>query len=114
MIFALSDRSANPVSLTAPTPPGCLIPEATAPKSLIGLWWPPRRKQKQMTDHRAIDLWVNADMGEGAPPEYLQRVKEDYFKGGDDFFRSLSIDETIQQMDEAGVERAVLSTSVAV
>ena len=65
-----------------------------------------------MTDHRAIDLWVNVNMGAGIPAQYLQRVKEDYFKGGDDFFRSLTIDETLEQMDEAGVEKAVLSTSV--
>lgn len=64
------------------------------------------------TDHRAIDLWINVNMGEGIPPEFLQRVKDDYFKGGDDFFKSLTIDECLAQMDEAGVDKAVLSTSV--
>ena len=37
-----------------------------------------------MTDqpaHQAIDLWVNVNMGAGIPAEYLERVKEDYFKG---------------------------------
>ena len=63
-----------------------------------------------MTNHRAIDLWVNVNMGAGIPPEFLKRVKEDYFKGGDDFFRSLTIDETLEQMDAAGVEKAVLWT----
>lgn len=65
-----------------------------------------------MTGHRAIDLWVNVNMGAGIPPEFLTRVKEDYFKGGDDFFRSLSIGECLDQMDEAGVEKAVISTAV--
>jgi predicted TIM-barrel fold metal-dependent hydrolase len=68
-----------------------------------------------MTDqpaHQAIDLWVNVNMGAGIPAEYLERVKEDYFKGGDEFFKSLTIDETLAQMDDAGVEVAVLSTSV--
>jgi predicted TIM-barrel fold metal-dependent hydrolase len=68
-----------------------------------------------MTDqpaHHAIDLWVNVNMGAGIPAEYLERVKEDYFKGGDEFFKSLTIDETLAQMDDAGVEVAVLSTSV--
>ena len=51
------------------------------------------------TNHRAIDLWVNVNMGDGIPAEFLQRVKEDYFKGGDDFFTSLTIEETIAQMD---------------
>lgn len=64
------------------------------------------------TGHRAIDLWVNVNMGAGVPAEFLQRVKDDYFKGGDDFFRSLTIEETLAQMDEAGVEKAVLSTGV--
>ena len=64
------------------------------------------------TDHRAIDLWVNVNMGDNIPAEFLQRVKEDYFKGGDDFFRSLDVDECIAEMDEAGVERAVISTSL--
>lgn len=64
------------------------------------------------SEHRAIDLWVNVNMGAGIPAEFLKRVKEDYFKGGDDFFKSLTIEETLAQMDEAGVEKAVLSTSV--
>ena len=58
---------------------------------------------------RAIDLWVNVNMGESAPPEWLIRVKEDYFRGGDEFFKNIDIDELLADMDEAGVERAVLS-----
>ena len=33
---------------------------------------------------RAIELWVNVNMGDVAPPEYLVRVKEDDFKGEND------------------------------
>jgi predicted TIM-barrel fold metal-dependent hydrolase len=62
---------------------------------------------------RAIDPWVNIDMlGGQPPPKYLQRVKEDYFKGDDSFFEKLSIEALLAQMDEAGVEKAVLSTDV--
>jgi predicted TIM-barrel fold metal-dependent hydrolase len=62
---------------------------------------------------RAIDPWVNVDMlGGNPPPKFLTRVKEDYFKGNDDFFKKLSIDELLAQMEEAGVERAILSTDV--
>jgi len=61
---------------------------------------------------RAIDCWVNVTMGEHAPPEYLVRVKEDYFKGGDEFFRNLEPQELVDQMDEAGVEKAVLTLDV--
>ena len=58
----------------------------------------------------AIDGWVNVNMGELGRPDYLVQVKENYFKGGDEFFRNLSIEETLAQMDEAGVERAILTT----
>lgn len=64
------------------------------------------------TDTGAVDLWVNVTMGDNIPTEYLQRVKEDYFKAGDDFFRSLDVDECLAEMDEAGVGHAVVSTSV--
>ena len=68
--------------------------------------------KSESTNHRAIDLWVNVNMGDNIPAEFLQRVKEDYFKGGDDFFRSLDVDECLAEMDAAGVERAVISTGV--
>ena len=59
---------------------------------------------------KAIDGWVNVNMGELGRPDYLVQVKENYFKGGEEFFRNLSIEETLAQMDEAGVERAILTT----
>ena len=58
----------------------------------------------------AIDLGVNVSMGGSKDVDFLQRVKEDYFRGGDDFFRDLSIAECVDAMDSAGVERAVLTT----
>ena len=58
---------------------------------------------------RAIDLWVNVTMGEQEPPDFLVRVKEDYFKGGDDFFRNIEPERLIAEMDEAGVEKAVVT-----
>ena len=45
---------------------------------------------------RAIDCWVNVNMGEQTKPEWLVRVKEDYFRGGDELFKSLTIDETLE------------------
>ena len=67
----------------------------------------------KMSDVLAIDPWVNLSMlGGQAPPEWLLRVKEDYFKAGDDFLRELSPDELIRQMDAAGVEKAILSVSL--
>src|SRR5271157_5873024 len=63
-----------------------------------------------MAELRAIDGWVNVNMGELGRPDYLVQVKENYFKGGDEFFKNLSLEETLAQMDEAGVERAILTT----
>jgi len=62
---------------------------------------------------RAIDPWVNISMlGGQAPPKWLVRVKQDYFKAGDDFLEDLSLDELLAQMDSAGVEKAILSVMV--
>ena len=61
---------------------------------------------------QAIDCWINVSMGDAIPPEFLKRVKEDYFKAGDDFLRSLTVQECLDQMDEAGVEKAVITCPV--
>ncbi len=62
---------------------------------------------------RAIDGLVNVDFGdEGQQPEWMIRVKEDYFKGGDSFFQSPELPELIDQMDANGVEKAILMTKV--
>lgn len=58
---------------------------------------------------RAIDPWVNVSMGSVADLPFMQRVKEDYFKGGDDFFRNIESDELIALMDRTGVEKVLLS-----
>jgi hypothetical protein len=58
---------------------------------------------------RAIDCWVNVTMGEQKPPDYLIRVKEDYFKGGDDFFKNIEPEQLIDGMDAAGVEKAIIT-----
>ncbi|OAA27854.1 Amidohydrolase [Frankia sp. EI5c] len=61
---------------------------------------------------KAIDCLVNVHMGDSAPPDWLVRVKEDYFKGGQDFLRSPELPELIDAMDAAGVERAILMSNV--
>ncbi len=62
-----------------------------------------------MTYTASIDGWVNVTLGDGEPPEWLVRVKEDYLKGGDDFFRSLEPDELLDVMDGLNVRRAIVS-----
>ncbi len=62
---------------------------------------------------RAIDCWVNVTMGEQAPPEFLLRVKEDYFKGGDSFLANIEADDLVREMDAAGLSKAVITIDVA-
>ena len=59
---------------------------------------------------RAIDCWVNVNMAELGRPDYLVQVAKNYFKQGEDFFRNYSIEETLGWMDEAGIEKAILTT----
>lgn len=66
--------------------------------------------QEAMTQ-KVIDPWVNVNMGSTAQLGFMQRVKEDYFKGGDDFFRNIEADEMIAMMDRLGVEKVLLSCS---
>ncbi len=61
---------------------------------------------------RAIDGLVNVDMGDREQPDWMVRVKEDYFKGGDSFFKSPELSELLDDMDANGVERAILMTGV--
>jgi uncharacterized protein len=61
---------------------------------------------------RAHDCLVNVDMGEGPQPDWMIRVKEDYFKAGDSMFQSRELPELLDEMDAQGVQRAVLMTNV--
>ena len=57
----------------------------------------------------AIDLWVNPFMSGSKQTAFMQRVKEDYFKAGDDFFRDLTIEELSEQIDAGRVGRPVVT-----
>jgi predicted TIM-barrel fold metal-dependent hydrolase len=62
---------------------------------------------------RAIDPWVNTNMlGGGPAPPWLLKVKDDYFKAGEDFLKEVSVEEMLATMDRCGVEKAVLSVDV--
>ena len=58
---------------------------------------------------KAIDPWVNVSMGAMANTPFMKKVKEEYFKAGDDFFRDIEADELIERMDAIGVEKSFLS-----
>lgn len=59
---------------------------------------------------RAIDTFVNVNMGSVERPEWLVRVAEDYFNRADAIFKDIEIPELIAAMDAAGVEKCILTT----
>lgn len=59
-----------------------------------------------------IDCLVNVGFADDLQPEYMTRVKEDYFKGDDSFLSSPELPELLENMDANGVQRAILMTSV--
>jgi predicted TIM-barrel fold metal-dependent hydrolase len=61
---------------------------------------------------RAIDCLVNVDLGDRKQPEWMVRVKDDYFKGGASFLSSPELSQLLDDMDAHGVERAILLTNV--
>ncbi len=63
-------------------------------------------------NQRAIDCLINVDLGDQKPPDWMVRVKEDYFKGGDSFFKSPELSELLDQMDAAGIERAIMTSKL--
>ena len=56
-----------------------------------------------------IDPWVNVSMGDHADEPFLQAVKQDYFKAGEDFFRNIESQELVATMDALGVEKALVT-----
>ncbi len=61
----------------------------------------------------AHDLLVNTDLGDVKQPDWMVRVKEDYFKADESMFSSRELGELLEEMDTQGVERAVLLTNLA-
>jgi predicted TIM-barrel fold metal-dependent hydrolase len=61
---------------------------------------------------RAIDCLVNVDLGDRKQPEWMVRVKEDTFRGGESFLASPELSQLIEDMDAQCVERAVLLTNI--
>ena len=61
---------------------------------------------------RVIDCLVNVDFADRKMPEYMKRVKEDYFKGDDSFFSSPELGQIIEDMDAHGVEKSILIAGI--
>jgi uncharacterized protein len=63
---------------------------------------------------KAIDCLVNVHFGEAATqPEWMIRVRDDYFKGDKSMFAPVDMSELLDEMDEQGVAKAVLMDSLA-
>lgn len=60
---------------------------------------------------RAIDCLVNVDFGDREMPDWMVRVKDDYF-GGKFAFESPSLEQMLEEMDAHGVDKAILITQV--
>src|SRR5262245_56287511 len=73
----------------------------------------PRAGSERRDMAKAIDCLVNVDMGDMEQPEWMLRVKEDTFKGGESFLRSPELNELLDDMDANGVARAILLTRIA-
>lgn len=61
---------------------------------------------------RAIDCLVNVDLGDQKQPDWMVRVRDDYFKAGESFFKSPELPELLEDMDKQGVDRAILLAKV--
>ena len=57
---------------------------------------------------RAIDCLINVHFGDEAQPEWMQRVKNEYFKKDDSIFGNWDISAVLDEMDAQGVEKAVV------
>lgn len=64
--------------------------------------------------HKVIDCLVNVHFGETAQqPTWMLKVRDDYFKGPQSMFAPVDMAELIDEMDEQGVEKAILMDNVA-
>jgi Amidohydrolase len=61
---------------------------------------------------RAIDCLVNVHFGDSEQPEYMFRVKNEYFKKDDSIFGKWDLPKVLDEMDANGVQRAVLPESL--
>jgi predicted TIM-barrel fold metal-dependent hydrolase len=61
---------------------------------------------------RAHDCLVNVHFGDQEQPEWMFRVKNEYFKQGDSIFGKWEMSQVLEEMDANGVERAVLTANV--
>ena len=64
------------------------------------------------TTRRAHDCLINVHFGDEDQPEWMHRVKNEYFKQGDSIFKKWEMESVLDEMDRNGVERAVLTSNI--
>jgi predicted TIM-barrel fold metal-dependent hydrolase len=64
------------------------------------------------TTTRAHDCLVNVHFGDADQPEWMFRVKDEYFKKDDSIFGKPDLARVLDEMDANGVERAVLMSQL--
>lgn len=63
---------------------------------------------------QVIDCLVNVHFGETATqPEFMKRVRDDYFKGPTSMFDPVDLAELLDEMDQHGVRKAILMDNLA-
>ncbi|WP_327098740.1 amidohydrolase family protein [Nocardia vinacea] len=66
-----------------------------------------------MTVRKVIDCLVNVHFGERDQPDWMLKVRDDYFKGPVSLYAQVDLAELLDEMDEQGVEKAILMYSMA-
>ncbi|MFE6862212.1 amidohydrolase family protein [Nocardia sp. NPDC057668] len=61
---------------------------------------------------RVIDCLANVHFGEREQPGWMQEVRSNYFKGPESMYAQVDLGELIDEMDEQGVEKAILMYSM--
>lgn len=63
--------------------------------------------------HKVIDCLVNVHFGEAqSQPSWMVRVRDDYFRGPETMFARVDLAELLAEMDEHGVQKAILMDSL--
>ncbi|WP_280364861.1 amidohydrolase family protein [Nocardia wallacei] len=66
-----------------------------------------------MIVRKVIDCLANVHFGEREQPSWMLKVRDDYFKGPASLYEQVDLAELLGEMDENGVEKAVLMYSMA-
>jgi predicted TIM-barrel fold metal-dependent hydrolase len=64
------------------------------------------------TATRAHDCLINVHFGDQEQPEWMFRVKDEYFKRNDTIFGKWEMAQVLEEMDANGVERALLTVNM--